>query len=355
MLKGHLNSRAFFSLLPLFVALFATLASGCSSRPVPYQRIEGNMLGTTALVVAQLPADSTSKIYQKLTYVDSLMKAQMSIYDSTSLLSKINRGEGDSLTLEMVENITLAGRVNRLSEGVYDITVLPLVRAWGFSGHDPEKSPNIDSLLEFVGYDKISIESGRLRRTDPRVQLDFNSIAKGYTVDMVARSLEAMGAENYLVDIGGELVCRGVNPRSTGWTIGVESPFDGNMTNGEYLQKRIVMEPQRGLSAMATSGNYRRFYLNDKGEKIAHTIDPRTGLSTPSKLLSATVIASSCALADAYATMFLALGSERAEAVADRIAKEEGIEVYFIYGEGESEADSYREYFSEGVRAMIQL
>ncbi|MFR9566932.1 MAG: FAD:protein FMN transferase, partial [Rikenellaceae bacterium] len=251
----------------------------------------------------------------------------------------------------------LADSVSRLSGGVYDITVMPLVKAWGFARKGASESgavvsePNIDSLLEFVGHEKISIKDGRLVKEDARIELDFNSIAKGYTVDKLAHIVESLGAENYLVDIGGELYCRGVNSSGIGWRIGVERPFDGNMTSGEYVKRRISMDPRSGLRAMATSGNYRRFYIDNSGRKIAHTIDPRTGRSSISTLLSVTVMAKTCALADSYATMFMALGSAAAEEVAHKI---DDIEVYFIYGDsGKQDSTSYREYISPGLQGML--
>ena len=145
-------------------------------------------------------------------------------------------------------------------------------------------------------------------KDDPRVQLDFNSVAKGYTVDLLAGLVEKYGAENYIVDIGGEVRCRGLNRQGRAWRIGVETPFDGNMSDGEYLQKRIQMTG----GGLATSGNYRRFYLDGEGNKVAHTIDPRTGRSALSRLLSVTVAAPTCAEADALGTMFLAMGADDA-------------------------------------------
>ncbi|MFR9603348.1 MAG: FAD:protein FMN transferase [Rikenellaceae bacterium] len=331
-----------------FVAALILLS--CSTPQKEYQQIKNvPMLGTTLNIIADIHADSLTALLDAAMEIDRDMKAQMSIFDSTSLVSQINRSQSDSLTSEMIRNIQLADSISRLSGGAYDITVMPLVEAWGFARKEALKDPNIDSLLEFVGYQKISISpEGRLVKEDPRMKLDFNSIAKGYTVDKLAQRVAQMGAKNFLVDIGGEINSRGINSRGVGWTIGVESPIDGNMTDGDYLQKAITIDPQSSMRAMATSGNYRRFYLSDKGEKIAHTIDPRTGRSHTSKLLSATVIASSCALADGLATMFLAVGSDSAVELSKTI---EGVEVYFIFA-GEDGAE-YEEYMSEGMTQMI--
>lgn len=329
---------------PLFLSL--ALAVACGERPKEYSVVEGTMLGTSLRIVADIDC-SPQRLYTEAMRLDHDLKAEMSIFDSLSLLSRINRAETDSLSEGIIYNIRLSDSISRFSGGAYDITVKPLVSAWGFAGHDAERRPNIDSLLEFVGYEKISIEGNRLVRQDERTQLDLNSIAKGYTVDRLGDVVRSLGAENYIVDIGGEIVCRGVNPSGTGWRVGIESPFDGNMTDGEFIEKRIMIPDSSALRGMATSGNYRRFYLDSLGRKIAHTIDPKTGYSKVSTLLSATVVAPTCALADGYGTMFMALGSEEAVEAAEKL---EDAEVYFIFGEDDG---SYREYASEGMRQFI--
>lgn len=330
----------------LYIVLIVSLLCGCVASS-DYLRYDGAMLGTTARVIAEIDLSSRGALHAIAQRVDRSMQSEMSIFDPSSQLSRVNRSECDSLTPAMIYNIRLADSVSRLSGGVYDITILPLVKARGFAGDEQQAEPNIDSLLEFVGYEKISILDGRLVKSDRRVQIDLNSIAKGYTVDLFAEELEQLGVENYLVDIGGELRCRGKNSRGEPWRIGIESPFDGNMSEGEFIEKRISMRGERGLCAMATSGNYRRYYLDNDGNKIAHTIDPRSGKSSISKLLSATVIARSCALADAYGTMFMAVGSDGAEQLA---AKIENIEVYFIYS---NESGGYSEYLSPGMKSLI--
>ncbi|MFI3291880.1 MAG: FAD:protein FMN transferase [Rikenellaceae bacterium] len=334
------------------IVLIVALLYGCATPNAEYQKIQNvPMLGTTLTIIADISADSLTSLLDGAMAIDSTMKAQMSIFDKQSLISRINRGEADSLTSDIIYNIRLADSVSRLSGGIYDITVLPLVEAWGFARKEALSDPNIDSLLEFVGYQKIRVQGGRIIKEDPRTRLDFNSIAKGYTVDKVAELVANMGAENYLVDIGGEINCRGVNSRGEGWTIGVESPIDGNMTDGDYLQKAIQISDQSALRGVATSGNYRRFYLNDAGEKICHTIDPTTGLSKSSTLLSVTVMAPTCALADAYATMFLAAGDQGAMALVQQI---EGIEAYFIFSGDENSEYEYREYMTPRMEAMIR-
>ncbi len=326
-----------------FAVFVAAVLCGCGSRP-EFTTVDGMMLGTTLHVVADVKGISSQELYAAVMELDREAKASMSIYDSTSLLSRLNRNETDSVDRHVAFNLRLADSIGALSDGRYDVTVKPLVEAWGFAGKERAENPNIDSILEFVGREKVRVEGGRLVKDDPRVQLDFNSVAKGYTVDLLAELVEKYGAENYIVDIGGEVRCRGFNRQGQAWRIGVETPFDGNMSNGEYLQKRIQMTD----GGLATSGNYRRFYLDKDGNKVAHTIDPRTGRSALSRLLSVTVVAPTCAEADALGTMFLAMGADDALAAVGRMPD---VKVYFILaGAGE---DEYEEYVSPAMKSLV--
>lgn len=322
--------------------LLAALGWSCSGRP-SYTVVEGVMLGTTLRIVADVRDASTQELYAAVMTLDRQAKASMSIFDSTSLLSRLNRNQTDSVDTHIAFNLRLADSIGSLSDGRYDVTVKPLVEAWGFAGKEAETDPDIDSILAFVGREKVRVVDGRLVKDDPRVQLDFNSIAKGYTVDLLAALVESFGAENYIVDIGGEVRCRGVNREGGPWRIGIETPFDGNMSDGEFLQRRIALTE----GGLATSGNYRRFYLDAAGNKVAHTIDPRTGRSALSRLLSVTVVAPTCAEADALGTMFLAMGADDALAKAETLP---GIKVYFILA---GDGDSYEEYVSPAMKAMI--
>ena len=326
-----------------FAAFVAAVLCGCAGRP-DFTVVDGVMLGTTLHVVADVKGVSSQELYAAVMELDREAKASMSIYDPMSLLSRLNRNETDTVDRHIAFNLHRADSIGALSDGRYDVTVKPLVEAWGFAGKERTEHPNIDSILEFVGREKVRVAGGRLIKDDPRVQLDFNSVAKGYTVDLLAALVEKYGAENYIVDIGGEVRCRGVNRQGQAWRIGVETPFDGNMSNGEYLQKRIQMTG----GGMATSGNYRRFYLDKEGNKVAHTIDPRTGRSALSRLLSVTVVAPTCAEADAMGTMFLAMGADDALAAVGRMP---GVKAYFILaGAGE---DEYEEYVSPAMEALV--
>lgn len=326
----------------VWIAVSAAALWGCGGAS-SYTAVDGVMLGTTLHITADVQGVSPQELYAAVMELDREAKASMSIFDPGSLLSRLNRNETDSVDRHIAFNLHLADSIGALSDGRYDVTVKPLVEAWGFAGRERVENPNVDSILEFVGREKVHVEGGRLVKDDPRVQLDFNSVAKGYTVDLLAGLVEKYGAENYIVDIGGEVRCRGLNRQGRAWRIGVETPFDGNMSDGEYLQKRIQMTG----GGLATSGNYRRFYLDGEGNKVAHTIDPRTGRSALSRLLSVTVAAPTCAEADALGTMFLAMGADDALAAVERMP---GVKAYFILA---GDGGEYEEYVSPAMEALI--
>ena len=296
----------------VWIAVSAAILWGCGDAS-SYTAVDGVMLGTTLHITADVQGVSAQELYAAAMELDREAKASMSIFDPGSLLSRLNRNETDSIDRHIAFNLHLADSIGALSGGRYDVTVKPLVEAGGFAGRQAERHPDVDSILAFVGREKVRVEEGRLVKADPRVQLDFNSIAKGYTVDLLARLVESFGARNYIVDIGGEVRCKG-----------------GNRQGG-----------------LATSGNYRRFYLDADGNKVAHTIDPRTGRSAVSRLLSVTVAAPTCAEADALGTMFLAMGADDA---LEAVRTMPDVKVYFILADG---ADGYEEYISPAMEAMI--
>ena len=287
------------------------------------------MLGTTFRVVAKTTLTS-SDIYAEAMAIDSAAKASMSIFDSRSRLIQINSNATDSLDIHLLRNIAVAARMYALSGGAYDITVKPLTDAYGFSGQPKVENPNVDSLLQFVGFEKFRVDGSRIVKQDSRLQLDLNSLAKGYTVDLLADRLEQAGCTDYIVEVGGEIRAAGLSRRGDAWRVGVDSPFEGNQSPGEYQQSVITI----GNRALATSGNYRRYYVDSQGNKVVHTVNPKTGLSVSDSLLSATVITNRCVEADAMATMFMAMGAERAIETAKSL-KAEGVEVYFIMAAGE--------------------
>ena len=311
------------------ICIAATLLVGCQGCRKHYTVVEDTALGTFVQVKCS-PTINQVELSELIRNIDTEAKKSMSIFEQGSLLSKINRNECDSLDSHIIANLNLAKCYYELSNGYYDVTVKPLTSAWGFAAKSEKRSnPNIDSLLEFVGFNKIAINNHRITKSDCRIQIDLNSIAKGYVVDLVAEALAERGVESYMVNIGGEIRCKGMNPEGKEWHIGIETPYEGNFEQNS-LEKIIPVSN----CAVATSGNYRRYYTSEGGLKVCHTINPKTGYSVHSNLLSATVIAPTCAEADAAATMFMAMGSEGgALELAKQCEKDYGWGYYFIYAD----------------------
>lgn len=307
----------------LIIISTALLASACAEREstANYVKLEtGFALGTTYNITLNM-ADTTGL----RSSIDSLFEAvvaSMSVYDHNSLLNRLNRNETDIPDEHIIYCIETAAAVSAIC-GEYDITLKPVIDAWGFNDGIPGQKPNLDSLMRFVGRDKISVADGRLVKTDPRVQIDLNSIAKGYAADLLARLVEDRGATDYIVEVGGEIVCKGMSAKGRMWRVGVDRPVEGNLP-GEAFQ--TIIEP--GDAAMATSGNYRRFYKDAQGNRVVHTVSGLTGSANPGDMLSATVIADRCIVADAWATMLMAAGAERAREILESHTE---VSAYLIY------------------------
>ena len=318
----------------LILVLVALLGVACTSSP-QYRTVDGAMLGTTYHIVAETSL-SSQQIFAEMERINREAIGSMSIFDERSLLSRINRNETDQLDDHIIRNIEIAQKIHSVAPR-YDITVKPLVEAYGFAAKNREAKPNVDSLLQFVGFDKFAIEGNRILKSDSRLQIDLNSIAKGYVVDVIAEWLSNNGVENYIVEVGGEICAKGVNSRGVAWRVGVDTPFDNNNSPGAYQQKVVNISG----AALATSGNYRRFYYNAEGERISHTLNPQTGHSHTTSILSATVIAPRCAVADGLATAFMASDERDAIALAEELR--DSVQVYFVLAPAKGE-ESYREF-----------
>ena len=232
-----------------------------------------------------------------------------------SIIAKINRNEPVQPDSFFIAVFNKAMEVSRITDGKFDITVAPLVNAWGFGFKNSDNvTPElIDSLKQFVGYEKVRLENGTIVKADPRVQLDASAIAKGYACDVVANLLKSYGVENYMIEIGGEIAMRGKNDKGVCWRIGIDKPMDDSTGLHHELQTILSICDK----CVATSGNYRNYYVKD-GKKYAHTIDPQTGYPSEQDILSATVIADDCMTADAYATAFMASGLEKSKEIAKK-------------------------------------
>ena len=270
----------------------------------------------------------------------------LSTYNPNSIISKINKNDDSVKTDIYFETMFEAARkVSENTNGAFDITVAPLVNAWGFGfgNHERIKAPDIQKLLPLVGYQKIRLVNHKLIKENPEMMIDASAIAQGYSADLIAQLFEKNNCENYMIDIGGEIVCKGVNPKGELWRIGVDKPVDDPENSNSELQT-IISVSNVGLT---TSGNYRQFYYKD-GQKLAHTIHPKTGMPVEHNLLSATVVAPNCTLADAYATAFMVLGVDSAMKVCKTI---EGMDCYLIYTNKDGE---YQVTYTEGFKKYLK-
>lgn len=288
-----------------------------------YQHANGFIFGTVYNITYQYDSDLHSLIRDELQKVD----ASLSPFNKTSVISAVNRNE-DVVTDDMfAEVFDKAMTISRETDGAFDITVAPLVNLWGFGFRNdvPPTDRAVDSLRRLTGFDKVRMADRRVVKSDPRIMLDCSAIAKGYGCDVVARLLRRRGVENFMVEIGGEVVVSGVSSKRVPWRIGVNKPTEDSLSTVNELQATLSITDR----AMATSGNYRNYYYKD-GRRYAHTIDPRTGRPVQHSLLSATVLAADCATADAYATAFMVMGMERARKVLEHHKE---LMAYFIYSD----------------------
>lgn len=307
----------------LLLLVIGTVLIIRQQRNLPYQHNAGFVFGTVYHVTYQHNKDLQENIEAEMKKVDDAL----STFNKNSILSKVNQNEPVELNDMFKDVFNMAEQISKETDGAFDITVAPMVNAWGFGfkkGTPPTKHV-VDSLKSLVGYQKVRLESGRIIKQDPRIMLDCSAIAKGYGVDVVANYLRKEGIENFIVEIGGEVVSSGISEKRLPWKIGVTKPVDDSIRQDQELQTILNVTNK----AMATSGNYRNFYYKN-GKKYAHTIDPKTGYPVQHGILSATVLADQCAVADAYATSFMVMGLDKTKEI---LKKHPELMVYIIYAD----------------------
>jgi len=327
--------------------LLAILAWITSCKPISrgeYYSFQGFTQGTTYSLTYQHATLSDLQVE-----IDSILRVfdnSLSSYESKSIISAVNRNDPGVRTDSMFRTLFReSSRVYQVTGGAFDITLAPLINAWGFGPGQrlDVDSVLVDSLLQYVGMDKITLEGDLVIKTDPHVMLNVNAIAQGYSVDVLAAYLESLGCKNYMVEIGGEIRTRGMNPKGNFWRIGVDRPEEGNMIPGKQLQVIISMHNR----SLATSGNYRKFYEKD-GVMITHSIDPATGYPKASNLLSVSILSDECMTADAYATACMVMGLEKAKIFVE---KQKGVDAYFIYSD---EFGNYQIWHTDGMKKYIE-
>lgn len=326
-----MKKTGLISLLVVFVCLVAIVgyylvnkSEVAAVEAVEYLHNEGKTQGTyySATYLQPDGRDLKAKIEKRLQQFEM----SLSTYNPNSIISRINNNDPTVKTDLDFETIFYAAQEAAVrTNGALDITVGPLVKAWGFAfgNNDHSKLPNVSDFLPYVGYKKVRIEHHKVIKDDPRILIDANSIAQGYSVDVIAKLLRDNGCKNYMIEIGGEVACKGLNARGEKWRIGIDKAVDDSTSMNEELQTILSITD----CAVTTAGDYRKFYIKD-GKKYSHIINPHTGYPANSNLLSVTIVAPTAIMADAYDTPFMVLGVDSCLKVCKSIP---GMECYLIY------------------------
>lgn len=306
-----------------------------------YYNLRGIAEGTSYNIIYQ--DDQERNLQSDIIDLLAQFEKSLSVYDETSIISRINRNENIEVDDYFITVFNRAKEISFLTDNRFDISAEPLFRAWGFSFKEKSHIDNIvlKELRGYIGMDKIKLEGRKIIKSNPNIILNANAIAKGYSADIVADMLESKDIKNYLVEIGGEIHVSGLNSNGERWRIGIDRPSDNNLIPGQDIQVLL----QLSNKGIATSGNYRQYYIED-GQKISHTIDPKTGYPVKHNLLSATVVANDALTADAFATAFLVAGIDISKEWADNFTN---IDALFIYDEN----GEYKVHYTEGMFKYI--
>ncbi|MDO9153809.1 MAG: FAD:protein FMN transferase [Paludibacter sp.] len=330
-------------LMGVFIAAYF-IFSPENEKPSEYIHNEGKAQGTYYSATYQHPDGKDLQVA-----IDSLFSRfnlSLSTYDPNSVISKINQNNDSVLTDDYFETMfKTAMEISERTNGAFDITVAPLVNAWGFGfgNKDRSKQPDVVEILPYIGYHKVRLVNKKIIKEDKRIMLDASAIAQGLSADLIARLFENNGCENYMIDIGGEIVCKGMNPKGKYWQIGIDKPIDDPENSNRELQT-IISVTNVGLT---TSGNYRQFYMQG-GKKYAHTINPITGFPVEHNLLSATVVAPTSMQADAYATAFMVIGVDSSLILCNQI---KDMECYLVYSDNKGK---YQVAMTAGFRKYLK-
>lgn len=328
----------------LTIIIIVLLLPSCKSENQVYSNISGFIQGSTYNIVYDNKKNTDpGELRLKIEKILHDFDLSLSLYNDSSILSKINRNE-DAVPDSFFSEVYMKSvKISEMTGGAFDITVGPLVRAWGF-GPDAHKSftdSKRDSLLKLTGMKNISLVDGRIVKSDPAVKLDFNAIAQGFSVDVICRFFDKLGIRNYLVEIGGEVRAKGKKNGNL-WRIGIDKPVDNNLSPGQTLEAIVKIADQ----ALATSGNYRKFFI-ENGVKYSHEIDPKTGYPVKNSVLSVSVIADDCATADGIATAFMVMGKEK---IIEFLKIHPEFEVFLIYSD---ESGNFKTWTSEKLKKNI--
>ena len=313
-----------------------------SCKNYEYQKYQGFAQGTSYNITLE---NNTGVNYNKA--IDSILidfNKTFSLYDSTSLICRINRNDSNAgLNEQFINVFNLSQSISKISDGLFDITVNPLVKAWGFGTKDTTEfdTTAIAEILKYTGYRKINLQNNQLIKNDPRIEINMNAIAQGYSCDVMAAYFDQEGLDNYLIEIGGEVRAKGKNSRGIWWNLGIDRPEEGNFIPGSNMQAIISLQN----ASVATSGNYRKF-IEINGKKFSHTLNPITGHPVQHSILSATIVASDCATADAVATACMASGLDKAIKIVENM----NLNALFVYAAPDG---TFKTYKTKGMQQMI--
>jgi FAD:protein FMN transferase len=324
---------------------FVVVLNSCIRKKPVFNNFTGFTQGTTYSIVYEnrknIPPEELKINIEKILHD---FEMSLSVYNDSSIISKINRNENVMADSFFTDVFTKSVLISNMTDGAFDITVGPLVRAWGF-GPDEHKSfteEKHDSLMKLVGMEKVSLVNGHVKKSDERIILDVNAIAQGYSVDVVCRYLLSRGIKDCLVEIGGEVMAVGTRAGAL-WRIGIDRPDDNNMIPGQSLQAILMISDK----AVSTSGNYRKFYV-ENGVKYSHTINPKTGYPSKNNLLSATIIADNCTFADGMATACMVMGKDDA---IKFITSNPQFSAYLVFSDADG---NFKSWMSDELKKKIK-
>ena len=323
----------------LYIIIVLVITTSCGKK-AEYIKSSGYIFGTTYHIKYQSKKNYDKQIIAELNKYNH----SLSMFEPTSIIGKINSND----TTVVLDNYFIkcfkkAQEVSNITDGAFDITVAPIVDAWGFGiNNSANTDANIDSIMQFVGYKHIHLVQNKIIKEHKETMLDMSAIAKGYGVDIVSEFFNKKRVKNYMVEIGGEVRVRGLNPKGVNWTIGIDKPIDDVLALHREFQDIISITNK----SIATSGNYRQFYEKD-GIKYSHTINPKTGYPARNGLLSASVLTNDCMTADAFATAFMVMGTQKSIELAEKL---DNIDIYLIYTDS---LNNYKIYKSNGFKNAI--
>lgn len=328
------------------VFLIFVLITNCTlQKPAPYSQIKGNTQGTTYNIIYE--NHRNENFTQEITRLLSTFDLSLSSYIDSSFISQVNKPINeieltDSLFLQV---FTISKQIWQETDGFFDPTVAPIVEAWGFWKKEKTQTVDsalVDSLMQFVGFEKLSVANNRLRKNRKETRFDVNAIAQGLSVDVLYQFFEDKKLSNFMVEIGGEVRAKGVNHNRKPWRIGIDKPIENQLPFYRELQEIVELKNK----ALATSGNYRK-YTEQDGIRYAHTIDPKTGWPIMQRLLSATILTDRCVYADAYATACMVMGLDKSIELIESL---DNVEAYFIYS---TETGEFKTYYTKGFENFI--